>query len=528
MRARLTAAIQAALGAGWRAELAALAVIGALAAVVRFANLPGRGGWDADQAVEMEAMRRAVESGSLPTFGPEAISIGSSFHHGALYYDLLLPAAWLGGGDPTFVVAEIALLSLLVVPIVWWLARSMAGVAAGLISALLAAVSASLIGYGTFIWNPTLVEPAAALAFLGAWQAWRTANPRWWIVAAAGTAVAAQAHVAAAVLVLPMAAVFVADLRRGAVSRRRIAAWGVAAAALVAATYAPVAVYELGHDFAETRGILGYLAGPDTTPARDPVTRVLFGGVRILAWPLTRWPLIDLRPAFLPALAVAMSLVWGLLWRLLPGRASSSEERRGVRFTAGLLALIVLALGLGLKAVSVVQELPTEQYHVAADPLVFVAAGLVLGALWRAGAGRPRARGLARGLVVATLVGLCAWNAVRWPPLTSGDGGWPAAQRAADRIEGVAGGSGIALVPLFVEKGVDAYSYPLALDGVQLVAPAQAGTVIVLCDRFWLVGCGGEAEERWRSSQADAANLTLVDRFDAAPDRVLSVYRRAP
>ena len=53
---------------------------------------------------------------SLPTFGPEAISVGQRFHHGALYYDLLLPAAWLGNGDPTWVVAEIALLSLLVVP----------------------------------------------------------------------------------------------------------------------------------------------------------------------------------------------------------------------------------------------------------------------------------------------------------------------------------------------------------------------------------------------------------------------------
>ena len=119
MRARLAAAILAVLGPGWRAELAALAGIVALAAVARFANLAARGGWDADQAVEMEAMRRAVESGSLPVFGPEAISVGGSFHHGALYYDLLLPAAWLGGGDPTFVVAEIALLSLLVVPAVF-------------------------------------------------------------------------------------------------------------------------------------------------------------------------------------------------------------------------------------------------------------------------------------------------------------------------------------------------------------------------------------------------------------------------
>src|SRR5271157_5177001 len=137
-----------------RRELALLGAILVAAAVVRFAGLPARGGWDSDQGTEMLALRSALSTGQLPTFGPEAISVASSFHHGALYYDLLLPAAWLGNGDPTWVVAEIALLSLLVIPIVWWMARSIAGPAAGLTAAVLAAVSASLIGYATLIWNP--------------------------------------------------------------------------------------------------------------------------------------------------------------------------------------------------------------------------------------------------------------------------------------------------------------------------------------------------------------------------------------
>ena len=207
----------------------------------------------------------------LPTFGPLAISVGGNFHHGALYYDLLLPAMWIGNGDPTFVVAEIALLSLLVVPIVWWIARSVGGVAAGLMAAVLAAISASLIGYATFIWNPTLVEPAAAVAFLGAWEAWRTARPQWWLVAAAGSAVAMQSHVAAGVIVVPMAAAFLAAFRRApAGRRRRVAAWGAAAVALVVVSYLPLIVYELGHDFSETRGMIGYFTGPDSTPRPRP------------------------------------------------------------------------------------------------------------------------------------------------------------------------------------------------------------------------------------------------------------------
>jgi hypothetical protein len=487
-------------------------------------------------------MRNAITGGGLPVFGPQASSLGGNFHHGALYYDLLLPATWLGNGDPTFVVTEIALLSLLVVPIVWWMARSIGGTAAGLIAATLAAVSASLIGYATFIWNPTLLEPAAAVAFLGAWQALRTGRPQGWLVAAAGSAVAMQSHVAAGVIVVPMAAAFVAALRRSPASgRRRVAAWGAAAVALVALSYLPVIAYELSHGFPETRGIIGHFTGPESTPARDPLTRLLFSAIRILAWPLTRWPLVDLKPSFLPSVAVALTLALGLTWRALktgpssetidgaatatPASSTAPAEREGVRFVGGMLSLIILTLGLGLRAVSEVQGLPTEQYHVIADPLVLVAAGVVLAGIWRAGGG-GLARQIGRGAAVAALAGLVAWNVGHWPPFASPDGGWPAAQAAASRIEGISAGSPVALVPLFEEKGGDAYAYPLQRDGTTLVEVDRANVVVVLCDTYWLTGCGGPAEAAWLATQP--GGLTQVDRFAAAPDRIMTVYRRSP
>ncbi len=556
----LTAAAGVLVRLGVRArELACLAAIVLGAAALRLVNLPARGGWDSDQGTEMLALRTALSTGQLPTFGSQAISVGGTFHHGALYYDLLLPAAWLGNGDPTFVVAEIALLGLLVVPMVWWIARSIGGPAAGLSAALLAAVSASLIGYSTFLWNPTLVEPGAALAYLGAWQAWRSNSGRWWLLAAFGAAVAMQSHVAGAVIVLPLAVVYVAALVRARGRRRATLAWGLAGVALVALTYLPLIAYELNHNFAETRGMLGYFSGPDAASTMDPLTRALFAGMRILAWPLTRWPMVDLRPGFLPALVVTVSLVSGLLWRLAKagtaadpeaGAAESSAataappdagppdagpadarpgatERAGTRFIAGSLLLVIVALGLGLRAVSEVQDLPTEQYHVVADPLVLVAAGLIAGGLWQS---LPRRRPtlVRRVAAIAAVVALIAWNAGHWPPLTAPDGGWPAAQSAATRVERDAAGTEIALVPVFAPKGSDAYAYPLNLDGVRLVAPADAQTVVVLCDSYWLTGCGGSQEDSWVAADPAGTGLKLIDRFAAAPDRTLSVYRRAP
>jgi hypothetical protein len=546
-------------------ELACLGGIVLVAAVLRLVNLPLRGGWDSDQGTEMLALRSALTTGHIPTFGPEAISVTSSFHHGALYYDLLLPAAWLGNGDPTWVVAEIALLSLLVVPIVWWIARSISGPAAGLVAAVLAAASASLISYATFIWNPTLVEPGASIAFLGAWQAVRTRRPAWWVLSAVGSAVAVQAHIAAAVIILPLGAAFVLDIQCGPRIRvRRIAAWGAVGLVIFALSYLPLIVYEFSHDFADTRGMLAYFADPNSASSAGPAVRLLLASIRILAWPSTRWPVVEFESAFLIAFATAAAIAIGLIWRLTaPAQSTPSQgqwpteraedapaaatgaahsegdigvwkpehsaaiERFGIRLVAFWLLIIIVALGLGLHAVSEIQELPTEQYHVVADPLVFVAVGLIAGGLWRSRSRRwPTVAG--RVLAIGALMASLAWNAGHWPPLTAQDGGWPAAQEAAERVERDAAGSSISLVPLFEAKGGDAYLYPLTRDGYPLVAPRDAETVALLCDTFWLTGCGGAAETSWLAANPAGHGLTRIDQFPAAPDRILTIYRRGP
>jgi hypothetical protein len=541
------------------AELAGLGSILVLGAILRLAGLPVRGGWDSDQGTEMLALRSALSAGRLPTFGPEAISVSSSFHHGALYYDLLLPAAWLGNGDPTWVTAELALLSLIVIPIVWWIARCISGSVAGLTAALLAAVSAGLIGYATLIWNPSLVEPGAAVAFLGAWQALRTRRASWWVVAAVGAAVAAQAHIAAAVIVLPLAAAFVLDLRRGPAARRAgIAKWGLAGVLMFVATYFPVIVHELGHDFSETRGMLAYFSDPNSTSSISPVLRLFFAAIRILAWPVTRWPMVDRSGGVMVAFLVASALIVGLIWRLgssgrrarveaAPALGSGPEataaepdhsfepapspaiERFGIRLIGGWLLLLILALGLGLHAVSEVQaeELPTEQYHVVVDPLVFIAAGLIAGGLWR-GLPRPGPTIVRRLAAIAAIGGLLVWNVGHWPPPTAPDGGWPSAQAAATRLERDAGGSPMALVALFEEKGSDAYLYPLTRDGIALVSPDKATTLVLLCDTYWLKVSCDTADEQWLATYNSGATPTRTDRFTAAPYRVLTVYRRAP
>ena len=514
-------------------EAVALAAIFILAAADRLVNLPARGMWGSDQGTETWAIWKAVVARQLPTFGSPAFSTGGTFHHGALFYDLMMPAAWLGNGNPTVVVFTIALFGIAVVPMVWWTARSMGGTSAGLAAALLAAVSPSLIDYSTFVWNPVLVETGAAMACLGAWEAWRTRQPRWWVVAAAGTALASQSHLTGLVLILPMALIFALALRRGpAGERRRLLKWGLAGAGLFVLTWLPLIVYELGHDFAETRAILAFdQPGP---PAAGPLIQVFFGAMRIAAWPMTHWPLDNFRSGAVVAFVVAAAMVLGLVWRVAgtfgtrPAQAAASQavsEREGLRLVGGSLLLITLVLSLGLRQISQVENVNEEQYHCVADVLVLLASALVVSGLWRTAVAGHASLGRIAG--VLALAGLTAVGIGNWPPFTAPDGGWPAARASADRLRTDAAGGPIAFVsmPTFIQA--DAYGYPLTLDNVTLEGPDHAATVVILCDSGWYTGCGGVAEEQWRVAQADPASLLLVDRFQPAPGRTLTVYRRA-
>jgi len=520
-------------------EWVGLVAVLLLASADRFVNLPARGIWDSDQGFEMGAIWNAVQTRQLPTFGSPAFTTGPTFHHGALFYDLMIPLSWLSHGNPVAIVAEIALFGLATVPLVWWTARSIGGPAAGLATALLAAVSPSFIANSTFIWNPVLVEPGTALACLGAWLAWKTGQPRWWIVAAAGTAMASQSHLTGLTLIFPISLFFLVTLRRTpAGARRRLVVWGLAGVGLFVLTWAPWIVSELTHGFAETRAILAFDQG--SPPGADPLTRLFVSSIRILAWPLTRWPLIGVGAGFPAAVAAASVVVLGLVWRvtgvlaarhsLLPETDAARSERQGLLFVSGSIVLMTVILGLGIKEISqFAPDIDQEQYHSVVDVFVILAAGLVVGAVWRAVPlrGRPRSGQLAASLLLMALVGLGVAN---WPPLTAPDGGWPAAQTAAARLEADIGPTNPALIALPTFIPPDAYGYPLELDGYRLVDPAGTTTVAIVCYQSWaakwdLGPCGGQAEQAWLTANQPGREFIRVDSWSPAPDRVLSVYR---
>ncbi len=551
---------------GWRVGLLAIALV---ALALRVWNLPARGTWDADQGHDMLVLRDLVTHGVVPLLGPTT-SIGT-FHHGAFYYYLLAPAAAIGA-DPAIVVTEIALVGVLAVVLTALAARELAGPLAGLVAGLLLAVSASAIDESTFIWNPNLVAATAALAVLGVLRAHRTMRVRWWLAAFVGAALTMQCHVLGALLLPPVVlALLAAIIRAPSRDRGPLVRALVAGIAIVVATYLPLLAYELGHDFAESRAIAAFALGGGGSTSAGPLIRALVVALRVLSWPLVG--LVTDAPVLALVATAGVVVAAVAAWR------SRAPGGRWLVLTLawGIVGLTIAAPSLA----TVVPGLPVDHYHAFLDPVVVVLVGaavarLAIGAdavargrapstLAARGGSRPDGPAVAGPAVagpavagpavaVLLLVATIAWNVYDAPPARAADGGWPAADAAAGRIAQVvapdlrpAAGADIVLaavtsdqsdavvgwvtIPAF--KSADAYRFPLERRGIATSAAtspsADLGTsafrfVVVVCDDLFrdVTGsaCGGPAEGR----RIVTGPGRLVDRFEAAPGRWISVY----
>jgi 4-amino-4-deoxy-L-arabinose transferase-like glycosyltransferase len=529
--------IEASLGRRRLLEAAGFLAIVALAAVLRLVDLPTRGTWDADQGHDMLVLRNLVVGGFIPLLGPPT-SIGD-FHHGVLYYVLLAPAAAISGADPSVVTAWIALGGIAAVAVVGWLARAIGGPVAGLVAALLLAVSASAVEESVFIWNPNVIALSSSIALAAAWHAWQRGRARWWVVAGAAAVVTMHGHVLGAFLTPVIAALLVADIRRRRRSGDADGARVVGQAALgwlgiVLVSYIPLAIHELGSGGSELRAALDFVAGGGGEAAIGLPARIPIVALRVLGWPLAG--LITAAPVatVLAGVLVVACAVW-LGW--LRPTAPAQDERIAARWLGLGLAWTIAALSLGASSLAtVVPGLPNDHYHAFADPLVVVLVGIGVGALVReAGPGARPVPAIAAAVVVLTLVG---WNLTRQPPRIVADGGWPAAQLAAQRVIAAAGDGPYVLASLPGFKSDEALRFPLERAEIELTPPGPlAGSYalpesprVVLCDQLFResigTDCGGPAEDALMSTAVPAVDpATVVDRFQAAPGRWISIYR---
>jgi hypothetical protein len=349
------------------------------------------------------------------------------------------------------------------------------------------------------------------------------------VVSAVGTAVTMQCHVLGVALLPITAAPFLLDARR-----RSLGTEMAAIAFIFAVAYAPLVINEITTGFSEARAAAEYLSAGRS--AGEVAIPIRFGIVllRVLGWPLAGL----IADGFAAAAVASIGVIAVVVWRW---RSTDERERFVVRwFGLGLLWSVVFLTVAAPSLASVVRGLPNDHYHAFADPLVFVLLGLGVAALVR----RVRAPlgWVAAGLAVVAIVG---WNVTRLPPPVHADGGFPAGDAAAQRVDAALVSAGIergqvtliSSLPDF--KSTEALAYPLARLGRAVMAETPDGfapgttgdeepvAVILLCDQLFrdAIGadCGGPAERGILSDQGQ-----LIDRFEAAPGRWVSIYTAGP
>jgi hypothetical protein len=301
--------------------------------------------------------------------------------------------------------------------------------------------------------------------------------------------------------------------------------------AVFALAYLPLAINELTTDFSETRAALDYLAGDREAGAAALPVRFGIVGLRVVSWPLTGLIVDGFVAGTLALVGVIAIAAWLWLRGTGPERQAARWLGLGLLWTAAFLAVAAPSLA------AVVRGLPNDHYHAFADPAVFTLVGVGAAAVWRHGA--PAGRFIAVGAVVALL----GWNLTRLPPAIHPDGGWPAGEVAGDRVDTTLMEAGldresITLLRALPEaKSTEALAYPLVRLGRSVMAETSRGlspgsvatgepvAYVMLCDDLFReaigVPCGGPAED----AAADAEGWgALLDRFEAAPGRWVSVY----
>jgi hypothetical protein len=533
----------------------ALALVGVLvvAALLRLPGLESRGQFDADQGHDMRTLAGFTREGVVPLLGPKT-SVGE-FHHGAFYYYVLAPAAALSNDDPVAVTAWLALLGIGAVALTWWLARSIAGALAGLLAALILAVSPAGVDESTFIWNPNPIPFFASLALAAAWHGRQTGRVGWWAVALGTAAAVVQLHVLGLVFFIAIFALALLEVARNrAVWRGIVGGMGIAIV-----LFTPLLIHELTTGFLETRRVVEYF-GSASAQSRDPAFSILLTLLRIVGWPI-----VGLVTDVPIAAGLALTSLLGLVgWYDVVARGPA---RIGLFWLVGILAWSSVALALtapGLQ--TVVAGLPNDHYHASLDPVVATALGLPIAALFQRAVGGWRARrlaepgrsrsGAARGpsdpgldpfvvrgflagaLGSVVLIAILGAELIRQPP-PDPNGGWAAAQAAGQRVVTTLHGSPGAIVSLPDFKLADGIGFPIQEASRRLPggSPSTTSGLVIVCDRLLEsqigAACGGPAEDRFMSGQGAAIpdpstgitpTRSLVDRFDASPRTSISVY----
>ncbi len=202
-----------------------------------------------------------ILSGNLTLIGPTTGLFGVFL--GPLHYYMLTPLYVLGGGNPIVPAYAFVLFSALTIIPIFFFARKISGITAGILASLFYAFSFVQWQYSRWLSNPTNLPLASILMFLCILKALETKRKRWFMLVGLLLGICMQLESANAVFLIPtVITVFLIEYAlSGKLNRLVSRLWSdrklfLLAMAGFGITLVPQALFELLHGFPLTRSLI--------------------------------------------------------------------------------------------------------------------------------------------------------------------------------------------------------------------------------------------------------------------------------
>lgn len=202
-----------------------------------------------DQGYYFQDVRSMVESRKPVLVGTQAGGLAGFFQGPGWYYLLLIPF-FLGQGDPYAAMVMMFVLSLGSIIAAYFVAKRVFTPGTGIVALYLMAVSPSLISQARFIWAPF---PVTILSVLYLYALYRVFTGSAVYVYALFFIIGSMYHfeIAASISLLGVTIVLLMVFARSIWTVRRVAL----SLAVLAASFAPMIVFDMRHDFLNIRGM---------------------------------------------------------------------------------------------------------------------------------------------------------------------------------------------------------------------------------------------------------------------------------
>lgn len=220
-----------------------------------------------DEGRDALMIKRILVDGDIPLLGPPT-SVGNIYLGPLYYYMMAIPMAvlWL---NPVAAAAQVAIIGVLTIGLIYYLSREWFGKLAAFISALLYAISPVNIIYSRSSWNPNPAPFFALLAILGVYRVHKTGNFLWLVLTGGALAFIVQMHYLALILLPIFGLLWIHQIIKNQ-RKKHVVLGTLGALVIFLFLMLPLVIFDLKYDYLNYKAITTFFSNRETTVNLNP------------------------------------------------------------------------------------------------------------------------------------------------------------------------------------------------------------------------------------------------------------------